>query len=134
MLISLLKSKKTSGEFLRYLFVGGLAFLVDFGSLYLLTEYGNLHYLLSAAFAFLLGLSTNYFLSVRYVFVNRTVKSKAAEFSLFAMIGLVGLALNHGLIWAFTEKIALHYLVSKIIATIVVFLWNFFARKTALFK
>lgn len=134
MLISLLKSRKTSGEFLRYLFVGGIAFVVDFGTLYLLTEFGNLHYLTSAAFGFLFGLSTNFFLSIRYVFVNRSVKSKSAEFSLFAMIGVVGLGLNEALMWAFTEKIGLYYMGSKVVATIVVFLWNFFARKTALFK
>ena len=35
-------------QFVRYFFVGGFAFIIDFGLLYILTEYAGLHYLLSA--------------------------------------------------------------------------------------
>jgi putative flippase GtrA len=48
---------------------------VDFGSLYVLTEYAGVYYLVSAAAAFLLGLSTNYALSVAWVFGTRAVSS-----------------------------------------------------------
>ena len=42
-------------QFLRYALVGGVAFVVDFVSLHLLTENLGLHYLQSAALAFVLG-------------------------------------------------------------------------------
>ena len=32
-------------QFVRYFFVGGFAFIIDFGLLYILTEYAGLHYL-----------------------------------------------------------------------------------------
>ncbi|MDP3066192.1 MAG: GtrA family protein, partial [Methanobacteriaceae archaeon] len=65
----------TSIQLFRYVFVGGVAFLVDFGSLYLLTEFFGIYYLTSAAIAFLLGLITNYILSISWVFNKRTLNN-----------------------------------------------------------
>lgn len=124
---------RTEIQLFRYTFVGGLAFLVDFGTLTLLTELAGFHYLASAACAFLLGLVTNYLLSVLWVFPRRRMTSRWAEFTIFGLIGLVGLGLNEAIMWFLTEKIGSHYLVSKLASTVIVYLWNFFVRKIALF-
>ena len=42
------KTDNTIVQLFRYTFVGGFAFVVDFGLLYVLTEYAHFHYLLSA--------------------------------------------------------------------------------------
>jgi len=128
------KSDKTSIQLLRYTFVGGIAYAVDFGSLFFLTEVVKIHYLISAAIAFILGLLTNYTLSILWVFPRRTLASKRMEFLVFAIIGLVGLGLNEGIIWFFTDLVHFHYLMSKVISAVVVFFWNFFARKKILFN
>ena len=128
------KSDKTSIQLLRYTFVGGIAYAVDFGSLFFLTDIIKIHYLISAAIAFILGLITNYVLSIFWVFSRRTLTSKQMEFLIFTVIGLVGLGLNEGIIWSFTDLVHFHYLVSKVISAIVVFSWNFFARKKILFS
>ena len=52
-------------QFVRYFFVGGFAFIVDFGLLYILTEYAGLHYLLSATLSFIAGLVVNYIIRVQ---------------------------------------------------------------------
>lgn len=127
-------TESTPTQFLRYVIVGGMAFLVDFGSLYALTEFVGLPYLVSAALAFLLGLFTNYALSISWVFSSRKLGNRWLEFGVFALIGLVGLGLNELIIWQCTETIGLHYLVAKIVSAGVVLFWNFFARKYALFK
>jgi putative flippase GtrA len=121
-------------QFARYLVVGGLAFVIDFGSLYLLTEFAGLYYLISAAVAFLLGLLANYCLSRVWVFDRRTMSNSAVEFVVFAVIGVVGLAFNEGIIWFGREKMHLHYLVAKVISSGVVLVWNFGARKALLFR
>jgi putative flippase GtrA len=122
-------------QFSRYVVVGGLAFLVDFGSLYGLTEFAGLHYLISAAVAFLFGLVVNYCLSLLWVFDRRTMKSSATvEFLVFAVIGIVGLGLNEGIIWFVREKIGFHYMVAKVISAGIVLIWNFGARKFVLFR
>lgn len=135
-MIEKLLKKKTDNTFIqlfRYTFVGGLAFIVDFGSLYFFTEFLNIHYLISAAIGFLLGLTTNYMLSIVWVFNKRKLESKYLEFWIFGLVGLIGLVFNELFIWFFTEHIHFHYLISKIITTLLVYLWNFFARKFILF-
>jgi len=120
-------------QLFRYTFVGGIAFLVDFCSLFIFTEFFYIHYLVAAAIAFILGLITNYILSVVWVFHKRTFSSKSLEFGIFALIGIIGLFLNVLFIWFFTEQLHFHYLFSKIVSTVFVYLWNFFTRKYALF-
>lgn len=135
-MISRLFKEPTHNVFIqlfRYLFVGGTAFVVDFGLLWVLTEYCNLHYLLAAALSFIAGLITNYALSVRWVFHERVLHSRVVEFSVFVIIGVVGLGLNEAIIWLITEWLRCHYIASKIISAVVVFFWNFMARKYLLF-
>jgi len=128
------KTDNTLFQLIRYTFVGGFAFIVDFGTLFLLTEYLNLHYLVSAAIAFILGLVTNYFLSIGWVFTRHTVSDKRIEFIVFALIGLVGLGLNELFLWLFTDLAGMYYLISKILTAVLVYLWNFFVRKLILFN
>jgi putative flippase GtrA len=128
------KTENTLVQLFRYTFVGGFAFVVDFGTLFLLTEIFHIHYLLSAAMAFILGLITNYFLSIKWVFSIRSIENKKIEFLLFSIIGLIGLGLNELLLWIFTDLILIHYLLSKIITAIFVYLWNFIGRKYLLFN
>ena len=124
---------KTRIQLFRYILVGGAAFLVDFISLFILTQYFGIFYLISAALAFILGLAVNYLLSVRWVFNNRKLEKRSFEFGIFAIIGIVGLALNEFFIWFFTQDIQIFYLYSKILAAVIILFWNFFARKFILF-
>jgi putative flippase GtrA len=121
-------------QFVRYVLAGGVGFLVDAGSLFVLTEYLNVYYLISAALAFPLGLATLYAISIRWVFDKRRVKHRWLEFGIFSVIGLVGLGLNELGILAFTEVVGFHYLLSKVFTTGLVFIWNFSARKFILFS
>jgi len=121
-------------QLFRYVFVGGCAFLFDFGLLWILTDKAHLHYLLSATLSFLLGLCVNYFFSKFWVFSSSSLKDKKIEFFIFALIGIVGLGLNNLFLWIFTTIFSIHYLLSKIITTGIVFFLNFFARKQILFS
>jgi len=121
-------------EFTRYCLVGALAFAVDICMLYFLTEFCGVYYLFSSAFGFIFGLITNYLLSVHWVFSTRSIKNKTHEFFMFAMIGLVGLAITVTTLWFLTEKLKVYYIFSKVIVTILTLLWNYLARKKVLFK
>lgn len=121
-------------QFFRSIIAGGIATVVDFGALYSLTEFLNIYYLISAAIAFILGVSTNYTLSILWVFSRRRLGKKWLEFVIFAIIGIIGLSLNELIIWFFTEYVHFHYLLSKVVSTIIVFTWNFLARKFILFR
>lgn len=133
-------------QFFRYFIVGGLAFIVDFGILLFLTffPFFRKYYILSASISFLCGLITNYLISIFWVFTNRTINKFYNEFIIFSLIGIIGLGLNSLLIWIFTEfifnsmfyinDIQIRIITSKILTAILVFLWNFFARKLILFR
>lgn len=121
-------------QFLRYAVVGGLAFAVDAGLLWALTALAGIYYLLSAAISFTAGLVVNYLLSRFWVFDRRTLSSTTLEFTIFTLIGIVGLGLNQLLMWGFTEKLGVYYLLSKCFAAGFVLLWSFGARKWALFS
>ena len=120
-------------QIFRYVLAGSLAYMVDYGLLIIFTEFVQLYYLTSSAIAFLLGSMTSYVLNVNWVFDKRTFKNRQLEILIFILIGIAGLVLNQYCLWFFTEDLNLHYLHSKIIATIVVFVLNFFARKYILF-
>jgi len=121
-------------QLIKYTFVGGLAFIVDIGILFCLTEYLDIYYLFSAAVAFLFGLLTNYIFSVHWVFEKRAINNRFIEFFIFSIIGLIGLSFNELFMWLFTDIIKIQYLKSKFITSIIIFLWNFFVRKYVLFK
>ena len=127
-------TESTFIQLFRYGFVGGLAFLVDYGTMVLLTEFAGMHYLLAATISFILGLITNYLLSITWVFNQHKLNNRWFEFLLFAFIGVVGLGLNDAIMFLCTERCGIHYTFSKIIATAIVFFWNFLARKLILFK
>lgn len=127
------KTNSVKIQLFRYLWVGGLAFIVDYGCLFLFTDIFSIDYLVSAAIAFLLGLIVNYLLSTIWVFNDSRLNNKMAEFAVFTSIGLVGLFLNEVVIYLFCEIIGLHYMISKLCSTAIVFFWNFFARKIILF-
>lgn len=121
-------------QLIRYGFVGAIAFAADYGSLYVLTEVAGWQYLLSAAISFLIGLIVNYTLSNLFVFKAHSLNSHTAEFIIFALIGVIGLGLNEGIMYVLTDIVGWYYMVSKLISTGVVFFWNFFARKLTLYS
>jgi len=120
-------------EFFRYLIVGGIAFVLDFTTLYLLVTLISWHYLIANVFAFLVGLGVNYFLSITWVFKTRKQEKKSKEFIIFALIGCVGLLINELVLWFGNDVLLISLMVSKLIATVVVFAWNFVIRKIVLF-
>ncbi len=120
-------------QFFRYGMVGVGATLLDFTALFVLTEFLGVYYLASAAIAYLAGFIANYLLCVHWVFAGRC-GNKADEIWKISLVGAVGLALTALLIWIFTEYLGFYYLFSKLAAIVIVFFWNFFARRHVVFK
>jgi putative flippase GtrA len=126
------KTDATHIQLFRYIFVAAVGLVADFGGLIFLKQGVGLNYLLAAAISFTVALALNYALSVWWVFPASRY-SRRQEFALFAVIGLVGLGLNSLLMWVLTSGLGVFYIWSKACTTIVVFGWNFLARK-AMFK
>lgn len=122
------KTNNTFVQLFRYGFVAVGAFIVDYGCYFLLTYLLAVQYLLAAFVGFIAGTVTNYLIS-KYMVFQGEPKSRLSEVSLFFLISGIGfLWLELGL-YVLTDIYGVHYLLSKLIMTGVVFLWNFFARK-----
>lgn len=119
-------------QFFRYVFVGGVAFLVDAGILFLL-EFLGLNYLIAAIFAFIGGLVANYTMSKFLVFQKSSINGRL-EFIFYGIIGLIGLGLTELFMYLFTDVWGLYFMLSKIAVAVIVLIWNFFARKLILYR
>lgn len=121
-------------EFIRYFVASAAALIIDIGSLWLLTSILHVPYLWSGAIAFLAGLIFVYILSITWVFDQRIIRDWKREFLIFGIIGIIGLGLNELILWLLTGYFGIFYLISKIGSVVVVFSWNFGARKWLLFR
>ena len=121
-------------QFLRYVGVGGIAFVVDFGLMVLLKEKAHFHHLVAASISFICGLVVNYLLSLAWVFKQRTEEDQVREFVWFSVIGLVGVVLNGLIIALFADGLGLHYTLAKLIAAACILVFNFGARRQLLFN
>lgn len=140
------KTDNTFIQFFRYIFVGGGATVVQYLIMIVMKEAFGIDANIGNAFGFVGGLITNYIISTYWVFDKAAVKNKAAEFTAFALIGVVGLGINQGLIWLFDKPLAekqafgsliperFYYIIGQVLATGITFFWNFFARKYLLFN
>jgi len=120
-------------EGLRYTAAAALAFAVDFGTYAGLIRLASVPYLLAAPIGFTLGLATIYVLSVRWVFAVRRFADARAEFALFALIGVAGLALNQAVLYTGVELLSLSPELAKVLSAGIVFCFNFGLRKLVLF-
>ena len=125
---------RNAHEFIRYFGASLLALAVDAGSLALMTSVLGIPYLISGALSFSLGLIVIYVLSIMWVFEKRDMHNPVNEFIIFAIVGIVGLGINELVLWFLTGYFGFFYLVSKVASVIIVFTWNFFARKALLFR
>lgn len=122
-------------QFFRYVFVGGIATVVDWGILFLLTDFAHVYHLVSAVIAFVAGLVANFFLSQLLVFkANEARVNAVMEFICYALIGVVGLGITELILLLLTNLWHIHYMISKMLATVVVLAWNYIARKKIIYK
>ncbi len=121
-------------QFFRYIFVGGASFVADTALLNIITEAG-VYYLVSGVISFIAGVAVNYILSKLLVFSNKTEGSeRRKEIAVFLIVAVCGLLITEGLMWLFTEKLGIWYMLSKVIAAGIVLFWNFFMKKFLLYS
>lgn len=120
-------------QFIQNGFASGVAFAFDFGSLVLLTEAAGVDYLLSGTVAFLLGHLVHYAFCVLWIFPRRRFSNRLAEFGAFMAVGLAGVGMNDLVLWLLTEAGGMDYRLSKLVAVVIVYFFNFFTKKYLVF-
>ena len=128
-----MRENKLLKQIIRFLFVGGTAFLIDAGILIILSNKIGINYLIANTISFTVSVIYNYILSMKFVFDVKNAKSKSA-FIQFVILSVIGLLINEGIMHVCVEIITLSLFISKIIATGIVMIYNFVSRKILLEK
>lgn len=126
-------NKKLFTQIVKFSVVGSLAFIIDYGVLFILSEFFSINYLISCIISFSASVIFNYIASTKWIFVlKNSDKQKRVEFIVFIILSCIGLLINSFIMWFFVEKIKMHYLITKVVATLIVMIYNFISRKILL--
>ena len=128
------KTEKLLLQIFKFGIVGVIAFLIDYVTLIICKEVFHLNTLLAAAIAFTVSVIVNYVLSVKWVFDVNKKNSGNRNFIIFIIFSLMGLGLTELIMWFGEDILKISYLIVKIVATIIVMIFNFITRKIFLEK
>jgi putative flippase GtrA len=122
-------------EAFRYLAVSAAALVVDVLFFSMAMRWWAWPWFAAATLGFASGVFLAYGLSVRYVFSTRQWKRRpAAEFLMFAFLGMIGLITTQVTLYVCIEAFAMMPEVAKTMAAILTFFSNFLSRKLLLFR
>jgi len=147
---------KEAERFTKFVIVGTIGFILDFGTLTFLIEVVNLPGLVAENTAFSAGVGlvlantisfslavlSNFTLNRYWTYPESRTKRKRLQLPQFALVSIVGLLINN-VIFALTTPLFNSlldilefipdsidgYMPAKILATIVVLFWNFFVNR-----
>ena len=118
----------------RYFCVGASAAAVDILLFAFFAGHLGYPYLLVGFVTFVLATAVNYVLSVRFVFESGVRFERHHEVMLVFGVSAVGLAINQAILYLGIGVLGLNLVLAKVIATGVVFGWNYAVRSGFVFK
>lgn len=122
-----------SKTFRRYLIVGSSAFVVEYGTFYLMYYLFHWHLILANSLSFILGLLTSFILSRIWTFYGQDYKNKLhAQFGMYISIALLNLLLTNLIVsWLKYADLAPKF--GKLFAMVFTSLWNYLLFKRIIF-
>lgn len=114
-------------KFLRFCVVGVSGTVIDFGLTWLCKEKLHIPKFLANAIGFVVAATNNYILNRIWTWES-TSEQVGVEYAKFFSVSLIGLGINTLILYIMHEKMRLNFYLSKVFATAVVMLWNFFAN------
>ena len=122
-------NKDLFNKIIRFSIVGGIATLIDFIFLYIFKEFLNMDVIIANTLSFIISVTYNYIASIVWVFDINKEKNKKIQFILFILFSIFGLVLNNIILYILTDIFNMYYLISKVVATLFVMIFNFVTRK-----
>jgi len=119
-------------QFVSFTAVGAVGTAAHYSALVVLVQFMHVGPVPASGVGFVLGALVNYILNYRLTF--RSTKLHRESMPKFFLVAIVGLVLNTAIMALLTEIFRLHYLLSQILATGSVLVWNFTANRYWTFK
>lgn len=126
--------KDTIMQFVRFAMVGVIGTFVNIFILYLLTEYYNIYYMVSAFFGFIVAATINFILNKIWTFGESLKTNLTQKYAQFFIVSLIALTVNIIFLYIFTEYFKVYYIVSQIIAIGLSLIINFIGNKIWTFR
>ncbi|MBE2221193.1 MAG: GtrA family protein [Anaerolineae bacterium] len=131
---------KEAERFIKFLIVGTIGFVVDFGTLTLLKETTSLPTAAANTISFSAAVVSNFTLNRYWTYPDSRTKSIWSQLGQFTLVNLVGLLINTAILLVLEsvfDSILVNfpaipirgYIPAKMIATVVVLFWNFFVNR-----
>ena len=127
-------------EILKFAVTGGVCFLIELAALIALRDGAGLDTLAATPIAFLISVTVNYLICIRWVFPGAADSGKAKFW--FLISSVIGLGLNWLLMYLFRiilgeDQVLLTlfgfqvtgYMFNKTLATLLVMIFNYFAKR-----
>ena len=121
-------------QLFSYLIVGGIATIVEWACFYIFSYQAHIHYLLATTLAFAISTAANWLAGRLLTFRGAEKQPILRELAKIYAVSVIGLLLNLLLMYLFVQKAGLAKMAGKIIATILVFAWNFIVRKFWIYR
>jgi putative flippase GtrA len=121
-------------RFLRFGIVGISGMVIDFGVTSFIKEVLKGKRYLANSIGFTLAATSNFILNRFWTF-NNTSPEVIVQFFQFFIVSVLGLLLNNLIVYFFADyRFKLNFYISKGIATLLVFFWNFLMNTLFIFR
>ena len=133
--------EREAERFFKFLVVGTVGFIVDFGTLTFLVEVLGFIPVVANTISFSAAVVSNFTLNRYWTYPDSRSKRRRIQLLQFGMVSIIGLLINNGILLLLQNPFeillrAVHapaaisgYIPAKIIGTIVVLFWNFFINR-----
>ena len=129
-----MKNKKLLNQIFKFIIVGGIATVIDYIIFFIMHDILHIGTLVSNIMSFSISVIYNYIASVKWVFDVDKDKDKKQQFIIFIVLSVIGLGINTGIVYLLIDVLKVYSLISKVVATGIVMVFNFITRKIFLEK
>jgi putative flippase GtrA len=120
-------------QFVRYIFVGGVATVVDWGTFYILNVLLRTHYQVSLVIAWLLGVLVHYTLNRLFAFRSKA-KQVFKQIATHITISILSLGMSSLFMYILVELVSLFPMYARILITAIMIIFNYFMHRLFTFN
>ena len=112
-------------KIIKFGIVGFIGMCVDFLVTWLLKEKLRINKYIANSLGFTCAVINNFYLNLKWTFQVNGSQGANIYLVKFILISIVGLGLNNSFVYLFSDRLKINFYVSKVLAVVCVFIWNF---------